>query len=69
MVQILSRLEFTTESYSDFSGQGSAERVLFRILFLLRILRVMSNVINRLVLCCKKVREKRKSVREIEDIV
>jgi hypothetical protein len=69
MVQILSRLEFHTESYDDFSGQGSAERVLFRILFLLRILRVMSKAINRLVFCCKQVREKRKSVREIEDIV
>jgi hypothetical protein len=30
-------LEFPTESYGDFSGQGSAERVLFRILFLLYV--------------------------------
>jgi hypothetical protein len=37
MVQIPSRLEFPTESYDDFSGQGSAERVLFRILFLLNV--------------------------------
>jgi hypothetical protein len=59
MVQIPSRLEFPTESYDDFSGQRSAERVLFRILFLLRILRVMSKVINRLVFCCKQVREKK----------
>jgi hypothetical protein len=29
----------------------------------------MSKAINRLVFCCKQVREKRKSVREIEDIV
>jgi hypothetical protein len=69
MVQIPSRLKFPTESYDDFSGHGSAERVLFRILFLLRILRVTSKAINRLVLCCKQAREKRKSVREIEDIV
>jgi hypothetical protein len=29
----------------------------------------MSKAINRLVFCCKQVREKRKSVREIENIV
>jgi hypothetical protein len=29
----------------------------------------MSKAINRFVFCCKQVREKRKSVREIEDIV
>jgi hypothetical protein len=29
----------------------------------------MSKAINRLVFCCKQVREKRKSVREIEYIV
>jgi hypothetical protein len=38
-------------------------------MFLLRILRVISKAINRLVFCCKQVREKKKSVREIEDIV
>jgi hypothetical protein len=38
-------------------------------MFLLRILRVMSKAINRLVFCCKQVREKKKSVREIKDIV
>jgi hypothetical protein len=59
MVQISSRLEFLKESYDDFSGQRSAERVLFRILFLLRILRVISKAINRLVFCCKKAREKK----------
>jgi hypothetical protein len=59
MVQIPNRLEFPTESYDDFSGQWSAERVLFR----------MSKTINRLVFCCKQIREKRKSVRKIEDIV
>jgi hypothetical protein len=37
MVQIPNHLEFPTESYGDFSGQGSAERVLFRILFLLYV--------------------------------
>jgi hypothetical protein len=37
MVQILSCLEFPTESYDDFNGQRSAERVLFRILFLLYV--------------------------------
>jgi hypothetical protein len=37
MVQILSRLEFPTERYDDFSRQRSAERVLFRILFLLYV--------------------------------
>jgi hypothetical protein len=37
MVQIPNRLEFPKESYGDFSGQGSAERVLFRILFLLYV--------------------------------
>jgi hypothetical protein len=37
MVQMPSRLEFSTERYDDFSGQGSAERVLFRILFLLYV--------------------------------
>jgi hypothetical protein len=31
------RLEFPTESYGDFIGHGSAERVLFRILFLLYV--------------------------------
>jgi hypothetical protein len=69
MVQITNRLEFPTESYDDFSGQGSAKIVLFRILFLLRILRVMSKAINRLVFCCKQVREKKKNIREIKDIV
>jgi hypothetical protein len=69
MVQMPNRLEFPTESYDDFSGQWSAERVLFRILFLLRILRVVSKAINRLVFCRKQVREKRKNVREIKDIV
>jgi hypothetical protein len=56
MVQILSRLEFPTESYGDFSGQWSAERccleLCFYYMFLLRILRVMSKAINRFVLCC-----------------
>jgi hypothetical protein len=37
MVQMPSRLEFSTESYGDFSGQESAERVLFRIMFLLYV--------------------------------
>jgi hypothetical protein len=37
MVQIPSRLEFHTESYGDFSENVSAERVLFRILFLLYV--------------------------------
>jgi hypothetical protein len=37
-------------------------------MFLLRILRVMSKAINRLVFCCKQVREEN-SVRKIEDIV
>jgi hypothetical protein len=60
MVQMPNRLEFPTESYDDFSGQWSAERMLFRILFLLRILRVISKVINRLVFCYKQVREKKK---------
>jgi hypothetical protein len=53
------------------SGQlkGCCLEFCFYYMFLLRILRVMSKAINRLVLCCKQVREKRKSVREIEDIV
>jgi hypothetical protein len=37
MVQIPSRLEFPTESYDGFSEKVSAERVLFRILFLLYV--------------------------------
>jgi hypothetical protein len=37
MVQISSRLELPTESYDDFSEKVSAERVLFRILFLLYV--------------------------------
>jgi hypothetical protein len=37
MVHIPSRLEFPTESYDDFSGHESAERLLFRILFLLYV--------------------------------
>jgi hypothetical protein len=37
MVQIPNRLEFPTESYDDFSERVSAERVLFRILFLLYV--------------------------------
>jgi hypothetical protein len=44
MVQIPNYLELSTESYGDFSGQGSAEKVLFRILFLLRISKVFSDV-------------------------
>jgi hypothetical protein len=41
----------------------------FYYMFLLRILRVMSKAINRLVFCYKQVREKKKNIREIEDIV
>jgi hypothetical protein len=41
----------------------------FYYMFLLRILRVISKIINRFVFCCKQVREKRKSVREIENII
>jgi hypothetical protein len=37
MVQISNRLDFSTESYDDFSVQESAKMVLFRILFLLYI--------------------------------
>jgi hypothetical protein len=37
MVQISSRLEFPIESYGDFSEKVSAERVLFRILYLLYV--------------------------------
>jgi hypothetical protein len=66
MVQIPNRLKFPTESYDDFSGQRSAEMMLFRILFLLYVF--ITNF-KRLVFCCKQVREKRKNVREIEDIV
>jgi hypothetical protein len=73
MVQILSRLKFPTESYDDFSEKVSAEKgsleFCFYYMFLLRILRVMSKAINKLVFCCKQVREKRKNVREIKDIV
>jgi hypothetical protein len=37
MVQILNSLEFSTESYDDFSENVSAEMVLSRILFLLYV--------------------------------
>jgi hypothetical protein len=73
MVQISNHLEFPTKSYDDFSGQKSAEmcclEFYFYYIFSLRILRVISKAINRIVFCCKQVREKRKSVKEIEDIV
>jgi hypothetical protein len=49
--------------------KGCCLEFCFYYMFLLRILRVMSKAINRLVFCCKQVREKRKSVREIDDIV
>jgi hypothetical protein len=56
---------------SNFKSFGVSYRELWRFyyIFLLRIWRVMSKAINRLVFCCKQVREKRKSVREIKDIV
>jgi hypothetical protein len=46
--------------------KGCCLEFCFYYMFLLRILRVMSKAINRLVLCCKQVIEKRKSVREID---
>jgi hypothetical protein len=49
--------------------KGCCLKFCFYYMFLLRILRVISKAINRLVFYCKKVKEKRKNVREIEDIV
>jgi hypothetical protein len=49
--------------------KGCCLEFCFYYMFLLRILSVMSKAINRLVFCCKQAREKRKSVREIKDIV
>jgi hypothetical protein len=46
MVQIPNRLEFPTESYDNFSWQGSAEIVLFKILFLLYVLLQVSKVFS-----------------------
>jgi hypothetical protein len=49
--------------------KGCCLEFCFYYMFLLRILRVMSKAINRFVFCCKQVREKRKNVKEIENIV
>jgi hypothetical protein len=57
---VWSSLQRVIASLVDSSQlKGCCLEFYFYYMFLLRILRVMSKAINRLVFCCKQVREKK----------